>query len=78
MKASTSQNPSSNEPRDAFLSELSIFSVQTEAVAKLRRGVLVKSLAKLDGNTGKLEAKVQLLMDEIEASFLIIRRKLLS
>jgi hypothetical protein len=78
MKASTSQNPSSNEPRDAFLSELSILSVQTKAVAKLRPGVFVKSLAELDGNTGKLEAKVQLLMDEIEASFLIIRRKLLS
>jgi hypothetical protein len=78
MKASTSQNPSSNEPRDAFLSELSILSVQTKAVANLRPGVFVKSLAELDGNTGKLEAKVQLLMDEIEASFLIIRRKLLS
>lgn len=77
VSASTSRSPTSVEPGDAFLSELSILSVRAKAVADLRHEALVKGLARLDKNTGELQAKVLLLMDEIEASFLIIRRKLL-
>ena len=76
MKPTTSQSPSANELVNAFLAELSILRVRAMAVAKLRRGTIVKGLAELDSNTGELQAKVLRLMDEIETSFRIIRRKL--
>ena len=76
IKPTTSRGPRAVEPARTFLAELSILHERTTAVAKLRRGVLSKRLAELDKNTGELGAKLLLLMDEIDASFRIIRRKL--
>ena len=73
-----SRRPDVNEPVDAFLRQLSILHERTNAVAKLRSGVLAKRLAEMDKNTGELRAKVLLMMDQIEASFQTIRRKLQS
>ena len=75
-KPTTSRRPKATEPVNAFLLELSILHERTTALAKLRRGVLSKRLSELDKNTGELRTKLLLLMDEIEASFRIIRRKL--
>lgn len=76
IKPTTSRGPRAVEPAGTFLAALSILHERTTAVAKLGRGVLSKRLAELDKNTGELEAKLLLLMDEIEASFRPIRRKL--
>ena len=76
IKPTTSRGPRAVEPAETFLAELSILHERTTAIAKLRRGVLSKRLAELDKNTGELRAKLLLLMDEIDASFRIIRRKL--
>jgi hypothetical protein len=75
-KQTTSRRPKATEPVNAFLLELSILHERTTAIAKLRRGVLSRRLAELDKNTGELRTKLLLLMDEIEASFRMIRRKL--
>jgi hypothetical protein len=75
-KPTTSQNSKAAEPVNAFLVELSVLQVRTEAIARLRSGVLVKQLSGLDKNSGELRAKVLNLMNQIEASFRIIRRKL--
>jgi hypothetical protein len=77
-KTTAPRRPDANEPMDAFLRELSILHRRANAVARLRSGVLAKRLAQSDENTGELQAKVLLLMDHIEHSFRIIRRKLLS
>ena len=77
-KPTTSRDPKAVDPAEMFLAELSVLHVRTRAIARLRSGVLVKRLAELDNNTGELQAKVLALMDQIEASFRIIRRKLLS
>lgn len=76
-KPSTSRGTKAVEPVEVFLAELSVLHVRTRAIARLRSGVLVKRLAELDNNTGELQEKVLALMDQIEASFRIIRRKLL-
>ena len=75
-KPTTSRSREAIEPAEDFLAQLSLLCVSTTAIAKLRSGVLVKRLAKLDKNAGELPSKVLALMDEIEASFRIIRRKL--
>ena len=75
-KPTTSQNSKAAEPMNAFLVELSVLQVRTEAIARLRSGALVKRLAELDKNSGELRAKVLNLMNQIEGSFRIIRRKL--
>lgn len=77
-KTTAPRRPDANELMDAFILELSILHQRTNAVARLRSGVLAKRLAELDKNTGELQTKVLLLMDHIEHSFRIIRRKLLS
>ena len=75
-KPTTSRGPRAVEPAETFLAELSVLHSRTTVIARLRSGVLVKRLAKLDKNTGELQAKVLTLMDQIQASFRIIRRKL--
>lgn len=75
-KPTKSRGPKAVEPAEVFLAELSVLHSRTRAVARLRSGVLVKRLAELDKNAGELQAKVLTLMDQIEASFRIIRRKL--
>ena len=75
-KPTTSQNSKAAEPVNAFLVELSVLQVRTEAIARLRSGALVKRLAELDKNSGELRAKVLNLMNQIEVSFRVIRRKL--
>lgn len=77
-KTTASRRSDVNELADAFLRQLSILRERTNAVAKLRSGVLAKRLAGMDKNTGELQAKILLRMDQIEASFQIIRRKLQS
>lgn len=64
--------------RDSFLAQLSALSVSATAIAKLPRGTLAKRIARLDGNGDMLQTRVLQLMDKIEASFRIIRRRLLS
>lgn len=78
MKPTTAGSPTADEVMTSFLAELSILRVRATAVAKLRRGALVEGLAGLDENGAQLQVKVLHLMDEIEASFRIIRRKLIS
>jgi len=63
---------------DTFLRDLSILHRRTNAVAKLRSGVLAKRIAESDEDTSELQARVFLLMGRVEHSFRIIRRKLLS
>ena len=75
-KPTTSQNSKAAETVNAFLVELSALQVRTEAIARLRSGVVVKQLSGLDKNSGELRAKVSNLMNQIEANFRIIRRKL--
>jgi len=78
MKPTTSGSPTADELITSFLAELSILRARVKAVAKLRRETLVEGLAGLDENGGQLQVKVLQLMDEIEANFRIIRRKLAS
>lgn len=75
-KPTTSRGPRAVEPVEAFLAELSVLHSRTRVIARLRNGVFAKRLAALDKNTGELQAKVLNLMDQIDASFRIIRRKL--
>lgn len=75
-KPKTSRKPKATEPVNAFFVELSSLHSRTTANAKLRRGLLSKGLAELDKNTGELQTRALFLMDEIEGSFRIIRRKL--
>jgi hypothetical protein len=78
MKPTTSGSPTADELMTSFLAELSILRVRVKAVAKLRRETLVEGLAGLDEKGGQLQVKALQLMDEIEANFRIIRRKLAS
>jgi hypothetical protein len=72
-----SQKAGANELMDEFMTELSVLSDTAKAVGDLRRASIVKGLAELDGSAAELPDKVLHLMDQVEASFLIIRRKLL-
>lgn len=76
MKPKTPKDLTSGELTEAFLAELDILSVRVDAVASLRRGAVARYLAEQDRNPGDLSAKVLNLMDDIDASFQIIRRKL--
>ena len=76
-KKTTARRLGANELMDAFLTELSTLSKAATAVVKLRRESIIKGLAELEGSAGQSPAKVLHLMDQIEASLLIIRRKLL-
>lgn len=72
-----SRKTGANELIDEFLTELSALSDTAKAVANLRREAIVKGLAELDASAGDLPDKVLHLMEQIEANFLIIRRKLM-
>lgn len=72
------RSSSTDELMGQFLAELSTLSVRANVAAKLRRAELVAGLATVDEGTSELQDKVMAWMDGIEASFRIIRRKLLS
>lgn len=60
---------------EEFCAQLSLLRERAEMVAKLRGRRLTKSLAELD-SSGEAAVRVLRWMDEIEASFLAIRRML--
>jgi hypothetical protein len=74
----TPRSRKTEELRDSFLAQLSALSVSAKAIAKFPRGMLAKRLAMLDKSGDEWQTSVLHLMDDIEASFRIIRRKLLS
>lgn len=75
-KPSASRSRKAGEQVEAFLAELSVLHLSTTVIARLRSGVFVKRLADQDKNAGQLQTKILRLMDEVDASFRIIRRKL--
>ena len=79
MRTRPSQNPpvgSADVDESAFVAALAALSANAAKVAALGGQKILRGLAELDPNSGELQEKVMLLMDEIEASFRRIRRKL--
>lgn len=77
IRPPTPRRTKAEELRDSFFAQLSALSVGAKAIAKLPRGTLAKRLARLDKNGDELQTRMLKLMDEIEVSFRIIRRKLM-
>lgn len=78
IRPPTPGSSKSEELPESFFAQLSALTVSATAIAKLPRGTLAKRIARLEKNGDELQTKLLRLMDEIEASFRIIRRKLLS
>ena len=78
IRPPTPRSTETERLRDLFLVQLSALSVSATAIANLPHGTLAKRIARLDKSGDELQTKVLHLMSEIEASFRIIRQKLLS
>lgn len=78
IRPPTPRNTEAETLGDSFLVQLSALSVRATAIAKLPHGTLAKRIARLDKSGDELQIRLLRLMDEIEASFRIIRQKLLS
>jgi hypothetical protein len=71
-----SRSQRANKLIEEFCAQLCLLRERAQAVAKLRGRRMTKSLAELD-QSGEAAVRVLQRMDEIEASFLAIRRLLL-
>ena len=78
IKPRTSRSTKAKASTEAFVAELSMLRLRTNAIVRLRRGAFAKHFEKLDKNLGESQAEVLALMNQIEASFRMIRRKLMS
>jgi hypothetical protein len=78
IRPPTPRSTEAEKLRDSFLAQLSALSVSATAIAKLPHGTLAKRIAGLDKSGDELQIRLLWLMDEIEASFRIIRQKLLA